>query len=332
MDLTTRYLGMTLKHPVVSSASPLAAKLDGVKRLADAGAAAVVLSSLFEEQIEHEAMELQWATTQGTESFAEATSYFPQRESYLFGPEEYLNLIRKARAAVDIPIIGSLNGCTSGGWVRYARHFEEAGASAIELNIYYLATDPFTTSEAVESNYLDVLESVKSQVTIPVALKLAPYFSSFAAMARRCDVGGADGLVLFNRFYQPDLDIENLDVLPDHELSTSANIRLPLRWIAILRGHLSCSLAATSGVHSGEDVLKLVMAGADVTMMCSALLHNGPAHIQTVLAELQRWMEDHQYESIEQMKGTMSQQSVADPAAYERANYMKTLQSFRPVK
>ena len=332
MDLTTRYLGLPLKHPVVSSASPLAAKLDGVQRLAEAGAAAIVLPSLFEEQIEHEAMELHWATTQGTESFAEATSYFPEPESFLFGPDEYLNLIRKARAAVDVPIIGSLNGCTTGGWVRYARHFEEAGASAIELNIYYLVTDPFANSEAVEANYLDVLESVKSQVTIPVALKLAPYFSAFASMARRCDAGGADGLVLFNRFYQPDLDIENLEVLPDHELSTSANIRLPLRWIAILRGHLSCSLAATSGIHTAEDVIKLVMAGADVTMMCSALLRHGPAHIKTVVTDMRQWMEDHQYESVNQMKGTMSQQSVADPAAYERANYMKTLQSWRQVK
>ncbi len=331
MDLSTRYLGLSLKHPLVASASPLAANLDGIRRLEDGGAAAIVLPSMFEEQLEHEALELMYATTQGTESFAEALTYFPEPDKYLFGPEEYVTLILNARSAVHVPVIASLNGFSTGGWVRYARIFEEAGASAIELNIYYLATDLFATSDSIESSYIEVLEAVKAEVRIPVAVKLSPYFSCFAAMARRCDIAGADGLVLFNRFYQPDIDLENLEVLPSVELSTSAHIRLPLRWIAILYGKLGCSLAATSGVYTGQDALKLLMTGADVVMLCSALLKNGPGYFQKVLDEMKQWMTDHSYESVTSLRGTMSQGAVAEPAAFERANYMKALQSFRPV-
>jgi dihydroorotate dehydrogenase (fumarate) len=329
MDLSTRYLGLALKHPIVASASPLAQKVDGIRRLEDSGLSAVVLPSLFEEQIEQEMLELHWATTQGTESFAEATTYFPEPERYLLGADEYLELIWKAKRAVDIPVIASLNGCTPGGWVRYAKPMEEAGADALELNIYFLATEMDSVSSEIEEDYLEILRSIKAQVSIPVALKLSPFFSSIASLAKRCDDAGADALVLFNRFYQPDLDLENLEVKPHVELSTSAEIRLPLRWIAILYGNLTCGLAATSGIHTERDVLKLLMAGADVTMMCSALFQNGPGHVQHVLRAVETWMEEHEYKSVRELQGTLSQRSVADPAAFERANYMKTLQSFR---
>lgn len=331
VDLSTRYLNLNLKNPIIASASPLSQKVDSIRRLEDAGVAAVVLPSLFEEQIEAELFELHLATTQGTESFAESTSYFPEPARYLLGPEEYLELIWKAKRAVDIPVIASLNGHTPGGWVRYAKPLEEAGADALELNIYYLATDLHADSTEIEDNYVDVLRTVKSQLSIPVALKLAPYFTSFASMARRCDEAGANALVLFNRFYQPDLDIEALEVKPQIELSTSAYSRLPLRWIAILYGKLSCNLAATSGVHNEKDAIKLLMAGADVTMMCAALLQHGPDYARTVITGLGAWLEEHEYSSVRELRGSMSQKAVADPAAYERANYMKTLQSFRLV-
>jgi dihydroorotate dehydrogenase (fumarate) len=330
-DLTTTYLGLKLKHPIIASASPMTQTLDGVRKLEDAGVAAIVMHSLFEEQLLQEAAELHFATLQGTESYAEAQSYFPEPEQFLLGPEEYLKLLWKAKQMIGVPVIASLNGCTGGGWVEYARKMEDAGADALELNIYYLPTDPQMSSEQIEQNYLDVLRAVKSQVRIPVALKLSPYFSNLAYMARRLDEAGADALVLFNRFYQPDLDIDNLEVWPHVELSSSTEIRLALRWIAILYGNLRCNLAATTGIHTAKDVFKMMMAGADAAMMLSAIYQHGLGHIKSVLEDMERWMEIHEYESVLQMRGSMSQMSVLDPSAYERANYMKTLQSFRPV-
>lgn len=327
-DLSTTYLGLTLKHPIVPSASPLSYTLDGMRRLEDAGASAVVMYSLFEEQIAHEAAELNHYLAYGTESFAEALSYFPDTGSYNLGPDGYVELVRKAKAALRIPVIGSLNGISTGGWMSYAKKIEEAGADALELNVYYIPTDPKLSANDVESRYLEVLEAVKKTLRIPVAMKLSPFFSSLANLAHRLDAAGADGLVLFNRFYQPDIDLETLEMRPNVILSTPHALRLPLRWIGILHGRVRASLAATSGIHTAPDALKMLMAGADVTMMCSALLKHGPGHIKSVLEEMNRWMEEHEYASVKQMKGSMSQKSVADPSAFERANYMKTLQSF----
>jgi dihydroorotate dehydrogenase (fumarate) len=329
MDLKTTYLGLKLKNPLVPSASPLSKNVDSMKRLEDAGAAAIVMYSLFEEQIVHEAEELEHYLEYGTHSHAEAMDYFPQAEEYNLGPDQYIELLAKAKQSLGIPVIGSLNGISTGGWIDYARKMEQAGADALELNIYYIPTDPALTSQEVEERYVNVLLAVKRTVKIPVAVKLSPYFSSFASMAVRLDKAGANGLVLFNRFYQPDFDLEALEVVPNVLLSTSDAIRLPLRWIAILHGMVKTSLAGTSGVHTAEDVIKLVMAGADVAMMCSALLKHGPTHLSKVLADLNTWMVEHEYLSIEQMKGSMSQASVADPAAFERANYMKALNRFK---
>ncbi len=329
MDLSTTYLGLKLKHPVIPSASPLSHTLDGMKRLEDAGAAAVVVYSLFEEQIAHEASELYHYLSYGTESFAEALTYFPDLQHYNLGPDEYVALIRKAKESLSIPVIGSLNGISVGGWINYAKKIEEAGADALELNVYYLPTDPMLSGADVEDRYLEVLHAVKRAVRIPISLKLSPFFSALASFAKRVDQAGASGLVLFNRFYQPDIDLETMDVTPNVILSTSGSMRLPLRWIAILYGRVKASLAASSGIHTAQDVVKMVMAGADVTMMCSALLKNGPEHIGTVIADLERWMMEHEYISIQQMKGSMSQKSVVDPAAFERANYMKALQSYK---
>ncbi len=331
MDLTTRYLGLTLKNPIVPSASPLSHSLDSMKRLEDAGAAAIVMYSLFEEQIAHEAAELNHYLSYGTESFAEALSYFPAARDYNLGPDEYVDLVRRARNALSIPVIGSLNGVSTGGWVQYARKIEEAGADALELNVYYIPTDPKLTGTEVENRYVEVLEAVKKHVSIPVAMKLNPFFSAMHNIAHRLDTAGANGLVLFNRFYQPDIDLDTLEVTPNVILSTPHALRLPLRWIAILHGRVRASLAATSGIHTGRDVLKMIMAGADVTMMCSALLKHGPQHIAKTLEEIEQWMSDHEYTSIQQMKGSMSQKSIADPSAFERANYMKALQSFKPL-
>ncbi len=329
MDLTTTYLGLKLKNPIVPSASPLSHTLDGMKRMEDAGASAIVMYSLFEEQLTHESAELNHYLSQGTESFAEALSYFPEAEEYNLGPDEYLELIRSAKKSLGIPVIGSLNGVSTGGWISFAKRIEEAGADAIELNVYYIAADPKLSSQEVEERYLEVLRAVKGTVRIPVAMKLGPHFSSFSAFAKRLDHEGVNGLVLFNRFYQPDIDLEALEVTPNVVLSTPHDIRLPLRWIAILFGHIKANLAATSGIHTAEDVLKMLMAGADVTMMCSALLKHGPSRITEVLNDLTRWMTEHEYASVKQMRGSMSQKSVADPAAFERANYMKSLQSFQ---
>lgn len=331
MDISTTYLGLKLQNPLIAAASPFTHSLDGVRRLEDAGLGAIVLHSLFEEQLMAEATELNYLMSQGSESFAEALSYFPKPDHFVLGPEEYLKLVRDAKQAVKVPIIASLNGFTPGGWIDYSRKLQQAGADALELNIYYLATDPFQPGELVERNYIEVLKTVRSQVKIPVAVKLSPYFSNLANMARRLDEAGANGLVLFNRFYQPDLDLDKLEVWPHVELSTSAEIRLPLRWIAILYGRIKCDLAATSGVHTAEDVIKTVMAGASAAMILSALYQHGLGHVKVVLKGIADWMQKMDYDSITQMRGAMSQKSVAEPAAYERANYMKTLHSFRPV-
>jgi dihydroorotate dehydrogenase (fumarate) len=329
MDLSTSYLGLKLDHPIVPSASPLSQSLAGIRRLEDAGAAAVVLYSLFEEQIEGESHLLDHYLSYGADSFSEALSYFPEMDSYNVGPDAYLNLIRQAKTAVEIPIIGSLNGASPGGWVEYARHIQDAGADALELNLYYIATDPQMSGNAIEEMYLEVVQAVKSEVSIPVAVKVGPYFSSFANMALRFAQAGADGLVLFNRFYQPDFDLEHLSVTPNLVLSSSHELRLPLRWVAILYDRAPVDLAITSGVHGYTDVLKGLMAGADVMMMASELLCNGVERMGEIKGELERWMGEHEYTSVAQMQGSMSQKNVAEPAAFERANYMRVLQSWR---
>jgi dihydroorotate dehydrogenase (fumarate) len=331
MDLSTTYLGLNLKNPIVPSASPLSHVLDSMKRLEDAGASAVVMYSLFEEQISHEAAELDHYMQYGTESFAEATSYFPEADEYNLGPEEYIQHIHEAKEALGIPVIGSLNGISTGGWISYAKKIEEAGADALELNVYHIPTDPQQTAGDVEKLYIDVLKAVKASVRIPVSIKLSPFFSNMANMAHKLDEAGVDGLVLFNRFYQPDFDLEELEVTPNVILSTPQALRLPLRWIAILHGRIKANLAATSGIHTAQDVLKMLMAGADVTMMCSALLKHGPTRITDVLEEVNKWMIDHEYVSVGQMKGSMSQKSVGNPAAFERANYMKALGSYKVI-
>lgn len=328
MDLSTTYMGLKLKNPLVPSAGPLTAEVDSIRKLEDAGAAAIVLHSLFEEQIAHEAQELAHLTTQGTESFAESLTYFPDAGDYRLGPDEYLEHIRKVKLAVNIPVIASLNGITVGGWIDYATKMQEAGADALELNVYYVATDPMLHAPDVENRYVQILKAVKSHLKIPVAIKLSPFFSATAAMCKRLDDAGANALVLFNRFYQPDIDLENLEVVPNLVLSTPHEMRLPLRWIAILHGHVQASLAATTGIATGHDVIKLIMAGADVTQVCSVLLRRGIGELKTILKDLQSWMEEKEYESVRQMKGSMSQKSAADPAAFERANYMKALSSY----
>ena len=331
MNLTTNYLGMTLKNPIVASSSPLSHTVDSIRRLEDAGAAAVVMYSLFEEQIGFDSYYIDYHLTQGIDSYAESISYFPDMQSYNVGPDEYLNLIRRAKEAVDIPIIGSLNGTSVGGWTDYGALIEDAGADALELNIYYLPTNTQVSGIEVEALYLDILSAVRQVVTIPVAVKLSPFFSSIANMANRLSDQGADGLVLFNRFYQPDFDLEKLEVAPRLVLSTSDDLRLPLRWVAILYGRLSADLAITSGIHTSPDVLKGLMAGAKVTMMASELLENGVRRIGQVLNELVAWLNEHEYESVMQMIGAMSQKHCAEPAAFERANYMKMLDSYRPL-
>ncbi len=328
MNLKTKYLGLELKNPIVPSSSPLMANIDAVKRLEDNGAAAVVMYSLFEEQILQEQKALDTFLSQGSESFAEALQFFPQPEEFHnLHAEDYLEQIRRLKEAIDIPVIGSLNGVSAGGWMEYAQKIEQAGADALELNIYYIPTDPKMTAAEIEQMYIDDLKQVKKVTNIPVAVKLSPYFTSFANVAKRLDEAGADGLVLFNRFYQPDIDLETLDVVYDLEFSNSYELRLPLRWIAILYGKIKANMAATSGIHTAEDVLKAVMVGADVAMIASVLFQKGPRHIGRMLNDIQSWMEAHEYESIEQMKGSMSLKALHDPAAYMRANYMKTLQS-----
>jgi dihydroorotate dehydrogenase (fumarate) len=331
MNLTTNYLGMALKNPIVASSSPLSHTVDSIRRLEDAGAAAVVMYSLFEEQIGFDSYYIDYHLTQGIDSYAESISYFPDMQSYNVGPDEYMNLISRAKEAVDIPIIGSLNGASVGGWTDYATLIEEAGADALELNVYYLPANTEVTGMEVETLYLDILSAVRQVVTIPLAVKLSPFFSSIANMASRLADHGADGLVLFNRFYQPDFDLENLEVAPRLVLSNSNELRLPLRWVAILYGRLSVDFAITSGIHTSQDIIKGLMAGANVTMMASELLQNGVRRIGQVLNELVTWLNEHEYESVMQMIGAMSQKHCAEPAAFERANYMKMLQSYRPL-
>jgi dihydroorotate dehydrogenase (fumarate) len=331
MDMRTDYLGMTLRNPIVPSSSPLSRSVDGIRRLEDAGASAVVMYSLFEEQITSESFYLDYYLSHGTDSYAESLDYFPEMQTYNVGPDEYLELIRRAKEAVDIPIIGSLNGTSTGGWIDYARRIEEACADALELNVYYIPTSAYLMGAEVEYIYTDILHDVKNAVEIPVAMKLSPYFSSTSNMAQRLAEGGVDGLVLFNRFYQPDLDLENLEVIPRLVLSNSDELRLPLRWIAMLYGRVPVDFAITTGVHTYRDVLKGLMAGAKVTMMASELLQNGIARITEILDEMSRWMEEHEYRSVKQMIGSMSQQNVVETAAFERANYMKTLASYRPL-
>lgn len=331
MNLTTNYLGMLLKNPIVASSSPLSHSVDSICRLEDAGAAAVVMYSLFEEQIGFDSYYIDYHLTQGIDSYAEAINYFPDMQSYNVGPDEYLNLIRRAKEVVGIPIIGSLNGASVGGWTDYATLIEEAGADALELNVYYLPANTAIKGSDVETLYLDILAAVREVVTIPVAIKLSPFFSSVANMARGLSEQGADGLVLFNRFYQPDFDLENLEVAPRLVLSNSNELRLPLRWVAILYGRVNADLAITSGVHTSQDVVKGLMAGAKVTMMASELLQNGVRRIGQVLNEVVTWLSEHEYESVTQMIGAMSQKHCAEPAAFERANYMKMLQSYRPL-
>jgi dihydroorotate dehydrogenase (fumarate) len=328
MDLRTTYMGLPLKHPIVASASPLSEKLDNIKRMEDAGAAAVVMFSLFEEQIKRENAAIERLITAGTNSFAESLSYFPDYEDYDTGPEEYLKLLRQASEAVDIPVIGSLNGITNEGWVDTARMMQEAGASGIELNIYYIPAHLYMTGREVEQRYLDVLKAVKGSVSIPVALKLSPFFSAMGNMARQFDEAGADALVLFNRFYQPDFDLDKLDVKVNLELSTPSEIRLPLLWIAVLYGRINASLAATRGVHSPAEAIKYLMAGADAVMTTSALLRHGIDFLTTLVDGLRTWMEKRQYESVQQMKGSMSQINCLDPGAFERANYIKIIESY----
>lgn len=329
MDLTTTYLGLKLKNPIVPSASPLSYTLEGMKQLEDAGASAIVMYSLFEEQIVHETSELLHYLSQGTESYGEALTYFPDVQQFNAGPEEYLELIKEAKDKISIPIIGSLNGVSVGGWTNYAKKIEDAGADALELNVYYIPTDPDIHGEEIEKQYIELLKSIKKSIRIPVAVKLSPYFSAMANIAKKLDAAGAEGLVLFNRFYQPDIDLETLEVSPSVNLSTQQEMRLPLRWIAILYGHVKASLAATSGIYDAEDVIKMLMVGADVTMMCSALLKHGPDYITKVLNDVEKWMTENDYRSVSQMKGSLSQKSVADPAAFERANYMKSLHSYK---
>jgi dihydroorotate dehydrogenase (fumarate) len=328
MDLTTHYLGLKLRSPLVVSASPLSENIDNLKRMEDAGAAAIVLHSLFEEQLRQDRLELHQRLEYGTESYAEALTYFPDAEEYHLGPEEYLRHIWQAKQATKVPIIASLNCSSVGGWTEYAKQIQRAGADALELNIYYIPTDMDLSGEMVEETYLNILRAVKAEVTIPVAVKLSPFFSNFANMAKRLDQTGANGLVLFNRFYQPDIELETLEVKPNLLLSTPMAMRLPLRWIALLHGKLNGSLAATSGIHRAADALKMLLVGADVTMLCSTIIRHGIPQIAMIERDLVDWLKEHEYESISQLKGSLSQKNCPEPAAFERAQYMKALTGF----
>jgi dihydroorotate dehydrogenase (fumarate) len=329
IDLGTTYLGLKLRSPLVVSASPLSRDVDGICRLEEAGASAIVLYSLFEEQLRQEEVDLEYHFSAGTESFAESLTYFPQAGEFQTGPEGYLNHIRKAKAAAGIPILASLNGSTLGGWTKFAAEIQRAGADAIECNIYNIPTDPLRTSQEVERNYFDILAAVKSAVSIPVAVKVSPFFSNMSNMAHRLDAAGADSLVLFNRFYQPDIDLEELEIRPNVLLSTPQALRLPLTWIGILHGRIKADLAATGGVHGAEDVIKLLMVGANATMMCSALMRHGINHLRHVERELREWMEEHEYASVRQMQGSMSQIRCPDPGAFERAQYTRAVKGIQ---
>ena len=328
VEISTNYLGMHLKTPVVVSASPLSKKVENVEKLEEAGASAVVLYSLFEEEIEHESKALDYFLTRGSNSFSEAVSYYPDLDHYNTGPEGYLDHIERLKKAVSIPVIASLNGVSKGGWVDYARKIQAAGADALELNIYYIPTEPTVSSVEMEKTYVELVGAVREAIKIPLAVKLSPFITALPGFVTRVAGAGANGLVLFNRFLQPDLDIETLEVVPTHELSTSSDLRLPLRWVAILYGRIKVDMAITGGVHTSQDVLKSLMAGANVVMMASELIQKGPVRITEILAEMREWMDKHEYESVRQMRGSMSQRGVKEPAAFERANYMKSLTSY----
>ncbi len=328
IDLKSRYLGLELANPVVASASPLTGSVDSLKRLEDAGVGAVVLPSLFEEQIEHEEMAAHNLMLYGAELSPEARGFFPEMQPHDSGAARYLKLIGDARKALSVPVIASLNGYTPGGWTRIAKQFEEAGAHAIELNVYFLAADPADTGAAVEQRYVDLVASVRAATRVPVAVKVAPYFSAMASMAVRLVQAGASGLVLFNRFVQPDIMLDELEVAPHLVLSTSDELRLALRWIAILHGRVEASLAATGGAHTADDVIKVLLAGADCVMVASSLLTKGPQHVDTLVRGVEAWMREREYESVAQMKGSLSQRSCPDPDAFERSNYMKALKSY----
>lgn len=331
MDLKTKYMGLSLNSPLVVSASPISEKLENIKKCEDSGAGAIVLYSLFEEQLEHEQYSLHYHTTAGTYGSAEALSYFPDWDEYRLEPDKYLELIRKAKEAVSMPIIASLNGKTIGGWTEFAKKMQDAGADALELNIYFTPTDLNKTGAEIEATYLEIMKSVRSQVSIPVALKLSPYFSNIANVAKQLDEAGANALVLFNRYYQPDIDLDNMEVTPNLLLSHSSSMRMPMRWIAILYKQLKADLAATSGIHSGKDAAKVILTGAKAVQMCSALLKNGIGYIREIESGLKNFMEEKEYASIEQMTGVMSHFNLKtkDASPYERAQYMKTLTNYK---
>jgi dihydroorotate dehydrogenase (fumarate) len=329
MDLSTKYLGQTLKSPLIASASPLSEDINNIRKMEDAGIGAVVLYSLFEEQLRLEQEEYNFVTSQGTDAFAESLSYFPDIHDYKLGPELYLEHISKTKAAVDIPVIASLNGSTLGGWTSYAKEMEKAGADALELNIYYIPTDMELSGAEVEKQYLEIVKSVKSAINIPVALKLSPFFSNFSNMAKQFDEAGVDALVLFNRFYQPDIDLDIYEVTPNLLLSQSSAMRLPMRWIAILKDRIKADLAATSGIHTGTDVIKMLLVGANATMLCSSLLKHGINHIRNIEDHMKEWMHEREYESVEQLQGSMSQKKTADPTNFERAQYMKAITKYQ---
>ena len=329
MDLSTNYLGLKLRNPLVPSASPFSQEIDNVKKLEEAGAAAIVMYSIFEEQLLHETQELDFfLSQQGTETFPEALSYFPKTGDYRSGPEEYIEHIRKLKAAVSIPIISSINCVSKTGWVDFSQKIQQAGADALELNLYYIPTNAALGSDDIEKRYLEALQEVKKAVTIPVAVKLSPYFTNMAAMMSKLDQAGADGLVLFNRFYQPDINLDELTIEPGVVLSSSSDLRLSLRWIAIMYGKIKASLAGSTGVHTAQDAIKLLMAGADVVNLCSVLLKNGPQYLHEILKGMDKWLDEKEYSSIPQLKGSLSQKSIAEPAAFERANYMKALSNY----
>jgi dihydroorotate dehydrogenase (fumarate) len=333
-DLSTTYLGLNLKNPLVASASPISKSIDKARKLEEAGVSAIVMYSLFEEQIIHESLELDHYLTRGTDSFAEAMSYLPDGGMYSIGPERYLNQVAGLKKALNIPVIGSLNGVSKGGWTRYAKQIQDAGADALELNLYFIPTDPDLTAQELEKAQVELVAEVKSAISIPLAVKLSPFVTALPNFAHRIVEAGANGLVLFNRFYQPDFDLEELEIVHNLDLSTSADLRLPLRWISILHGKIKADFALTSGIHKSTDVLKAMMAGAKVGMMASELLWGAtpaPQRITEILGHIQKWMEEHEYTSIKQMQGSMSQKSVKEPAAFERANYMKVLNSFRDM-
>jgi dihydroorotate dehydrogenase (fumarate) len=328
LDLTTSYLGLKLKNPLLASASPLSKKVDTALQLEEAGVSAIVMYSLFEEQIIQESLKLQRDLTRGTDQFAEAITYLPDYGMYSIGPETYLDHVRKLKQAVSIPVIGSLNGVSSGGWVDYAKKIEDSGADALELNLYFLSTDPDLNSTELEDSHIKLVSEIRAQLQIPLAVKLSPFYTSLPNFAHRLVEAGVNGLVLFNRFYQPDLDLEELEVVPNLVLSNSNELRLPLRWIAILYKRVQSDFALTSGVHTAQDVIKSLMAGASATMIASEFLQNGISRATEILSDMTTWMEEHEYESVTQMKGSMSQQAVEDPSAFERANYMITLSSY----